>query len=263
MSKEVDDQEVTVEVVPQTVTEIVYLEDPVFETQNLQAINLIESYEIRNIDNDETNGCFQSTSSQVDVSLSVQEVIDKVVNKTKTDVEDYNSGIGEFICTLCNFKCRSLSSLHSHRLIHDKQFVKCHYNCIACGQQFDKAQSLSHHFRTAHSKYSCGMCNYKCEEEWDLAEHFKVHNDRKYSCNECDLTFKTAKALINHQKIHNNTFLYACNKCHASFATTSEVSAHLRTAHVRSKTKPGQIKEQVKVRPTKKGRRRMPCRVYL
>lgn len=151
--------------------------------------------------------------------------------------EEINSGIGEFICTLCNYKCRSLSSLSAHRLIHDDQFIRCHYNCVVCGLQFDKAQSLSHHFRTTHeiSKFVCNICNCVCSHEWALLQHLKIHEPKKFSCDSCNATYDSAVKLINHKKTHATTLLYACNKCDASFETTSEVSHHLRTMHERVK----------------------------
>lgn len=247
---ELEDQEVTVEVLPQTVTEIIYLQDSdlCYTTEEDSEIKSTESYEIGSVDFTrlgskslvlDASQSFVLLSSDTDViNGNALYLSDGELNQNYLEhTEEINSGIGEFICTLCNYKCRSLSSLSAHRLIHDDQFIRCHYNCVVCGLQFDKAQSLSHHFRTTHeiSKYVCNICNCACSHEWALLQHLKIHEPKKFSCDSCNAIYDSAVKLINHKKTHSTTLLYACNKCDASFETTSEVSHHLRTMHERVK----------------------------
>ncbi|GJQ79531.1 hypothetical protein Trydic_g16378 [Trypoxylus dichotomus] len=162
---EIEEQEVTVEVLPQTVTEIIYLQDSdlCYTTGEDSDIRTTESYEIGSVDLTklaskslvlDASQSFVLLSSGTDlINGNALYLSDGELNQNYLEhTEEINSGIGEFICTLCNYKCRSLSSLSAHRLIHDDQFIRCHYNCVVCGLQFDKAHTRSQY------DYSLGIC---------------------------------------------------------------------------------------------------------
>lgn len=107
------------------------------------------------------------------------------------------------------------------------------YVCNVCGEIFERAQVLSHHFKTKHQKPVpvCNICGCPCANEAALGSHYKKHEPKQFSCNACSAEYDNAVALNNHLKTHTTTLLYACNKCDAGFSSTSEISVHLRTVH--------------------------------
>lgn len=107
-----------------------------------------------------------------------------------------------------------------------------------CGLRFDKAQTLSHHFRTCHEppKLICNICGCPCAHDSALLAHYKKHEPKQFSCDVCNSGYDNAVDLNNHKKTHNTNLLYACNKCDAEFASTAAVSAHLRNVHAKPRS---------------------------
>lgn len=140
-----------------------------------------------------------------------------------------------FACSVCDFKCRSPSTLTAHGLLHKNMRAKDEYVCKVCGDQFERAQTLSHHFKVAHQrpKLICNICGCPCANEIALLAHYKKHEPKAFSCDDCNAEYDNAVSLNNHIKTHATTLLYACNKCDASFSSTGEVSMHLRTMHAK------------------------------
>lgn len=140
-----------------------------------------------------------------------------------------------FACNVCNFKCRSATTLTAHSLLHKNTNSKNEYVCKVCGDQFERAQTLSHHFKVAHQrpKLICNICGCPCANETALLTHYKKHEPKAFSCDVCNAEYDNAVSLNNHRKTHATTLLYACNKCDASFSSTAEVSIHLRAVHAK------------------------------
>lgn len=149
-----------------------------------------------------------------------------------------------FACSECEFKSHSPATLTTHSLLHKNKHTKDEYVCKVCGEQFERAQTLSHHFKTSHQrpKLICNICGCPCVNESALLAHYKKHEPKAFSCDVCNAEYDNAVSLNNHIKTHATTLLYACNKCDASFSSTSEVSIHLRYVHAkprdRIKTEP-------------------------
>lgn len=140
-----------------------------------------------------------------------------------------------FACSICDFKCRSPTTLTAHGLLHKNMHAKDEYVCKVCGDQFERAQTLSHHFKIAHQrpKLICNICGCPCANESALLAHYKKHEPKAFSCDVCNAEYDNAVSLNNHIKTHATTLLYACNKCDASFSSTAEVSMHLRAVHAK------------------------------
>lgn len=136
-----------------------------------------------------------------------------------------------YSCQFCNYRCISLDELGAHASICKRSKDK--YVCNVCGEIFERAQVLSHHFRQKHQKPAliCNICGCPCVSETALTCHYKKHEPKAFSCDVCDAEYDNAVALNNHLKTHTTTLLYACNKCGTGFSSTSEISVHLRTVH--------------------------------
>lgn len=253
IKEEPEELEVTVDVVPQTVAEIIYLRNDRDGTNDNSVSSSEEEsegmYQIGSVDPSSIENCSlmldHATQSVVLISSGFVNEDTLFLKPAEEECEENSmdsdlnnlSGLGEYICSLCNFKCRSLSSLQSHRLIHKSNFTKCQYNCNVCGKQFDKAQTLSHHFRVTHEfpKVTCNICGCVCVHEMALISHYKKHEPKQFSCDKCEAEYNNAKDLENHKKTHITNLLYACNKCGEGFSSTTEVSLHLRHVHAKPK----------------------------
>lgn len=143
-----------------------------------------------------------------------------------------------FECNECPYRCQTLNDLTEHSKIHKQ--ARNEHVCKVCGKNFDKAQSLSYHFKISHQAphLICNICDCPCVSGVALLTHYKKHEPKAFSCNVCNAEYDNAVSLTNHLKTHSTTLLFACSKCDASFSSTSEVSYHLRTVHAeRGKTK--------------------------
>lgn len=140
-----------------------------------------------------------------------------------------------FICNICNYKCHTSEELTSHVLMHNTSQTKSEYVCKVCGEQFERAQILSHHFKVTHQKPKliCNICGCPCANETALLAHYKKHEPKAFACDVCNAEYDNAVSLNNHIKTHATTLLYACNKCGAGFSRTSEISIHLRAVHAK------------------------------
>lgn len=136
-----------------------------------------------------------------------------------------------YSCHTCSYKCVSLDDLDCH--VNKCRRSKDKYVCNVCGEIFERAQVLSHHFKMKHQKPAliCNICGCPCVSETALTCHYKKHEPKAFSCDVCNAEYDNAVALNNHLKTHTTTLLYACNKCGTGFSSTSEISVHLRTVH--------------------------------
>lgn len=155
-----------------------------------------------------------------------------------------------YSCHICkSYKCMSLDDLDSHTNICKPSKDK--YVCNVCGEIFERAQVLSHHFKSKHQKPVpvCNICGCPCSNEAALSSHYRKHEPKAFCCDVCDAEYDNSVALNNHLKTHTTTLLYACNKCDAGFSSTSEISVHLRTVHSTSARRKNDLEnsEQVQV----------------
>ncbi|XP_043294454.1 PR domain zinc finger protein 5 isoform X3 [Cervus canadensis] len=166
----------------------------------------------------------------------------------------------KLICTVCNKKCSSASSLQEHRKIHEifdcqecmKKFISANqlkrhmithsekrpYNCEICNKSFKRLDQVGAH-KVIHSEdkpYKCKLCGKGFAHRNVYKNHKKTHSEeRPFQCEECKALFRTPFSLQRHLLIHNSERTFKCHHCDATFKRKDTLNVHVQVVHERHK----------------------------
>lgn len=119
----------------------------------------------------------------------------------------HHKKIPKFPCLLCDRKCFSKNSLHTHvKYVHANQFVQCTFE--GCGKSFQHEKYLKTHIRRNHTDMSvvCDVCSavYKYPDQLRLHKNV-VHLNYRYYCvyPGCNLEYRRKKNIIEHIEKHH------------------------------------------------------------
>ncbi|KAB0395196.1 hypothetical protein E2I00_018529 [Balaenoptera physalus] len=104
----------------------------------------------------------------------------------------------KLICSVCNKKCSSASSLQEHRKIHEI------FDCQECMKKFISANQLKRHMITHSEKrpYNCEICNKSFKRLDQVGAHKVIHSeDKPYKCKLCGKGFAHRNVYKNHKKV--------------------------------------------------------------
>ncbi|XP_021092099.1 PR domain zinc finger protein 5 isoform X3 [Heterocephalus glaber] len=166
----------------------------------------------------------------------------------------------KLICSVCNKKCSSASSLQEHRKIHEifdcqecmKKFISANqlkrhmithsekrpYNCEICNKSFKRLDQVGAH-KVIHSEdkpYKCKLCGKGFAHRNVYKNHKKTHSEeRPFQCDECKALFRTPFSLQRHLLIHNSERTFKCHHCDATFKRKDTLNVHIQVVHERHK----------------------------
>nr|XP_012601312.1 PR domain zinc finger protein 5 isoform X4 [Microcebus murinus] len=166
----------------------------------------------------------------------------------------------KLICSVCNKKCSSASSLQEHRKIHEifdcqecmKKFISANqlkrhmithsekrpYHCEICNKSFKRLDQVGAH-KVIHSEdkpYKCKLCGKGFAHRNVYKNHKKTHSeDRPFQCEECKALFRTPFSLQRHLLIHNSERTFKCHHCDATFKRKDTLNVHVQVVHERHK----------------------------
>ncbi|XP_066153473.1 zinc finger protein 723-like isoform X1 [Euwallacea fornicatus] len=135
----------------------------------------------------------------------------------------------QFICTLCNRKFDSDSSLKLHLKVHSNvtKFI-----CSYCKKPFKSPESLDLHKKNQCQirDYECQHCGRKFKKAHEKVKHERIHTGEKpYVCEICGKAFRISYCLTLHMRIHTGKRPHLCNICSKSFKSYSVFHHHLKT----------------------------------
>lgn len=166
----------------------------------------------------------------------------------------------KLICSVCNKKCSSASSLQEHRKTHEifdcqecrKKFISANqlkrhmithsekrpYNCEICNKSFKRLDQVGAH-KVIHSEdkpYKCKLCGKGFAHRNVYKNHKKTHSEeRPFQCEECKALFRTPFSLQRHLLIHNSERTFKCPHCDATFKRKDTLNVHVQVVHERHK----------------------------
>uniref|UniRef100_G1P685 Zinc finger protein n=1 Tax=Myotis lucifugus TaxID=59463 RepID=G1P685_MYOLU len=166
----------------------------------------------------------------------------------------------KLICSVCNKKCSSASSLQEHRKIHEifdcqecmKKFISANqlkrhmithsekrpYRCEICNKSFKRLDQVGAH-KVIHSEdkpYKCKRCGKGFAHRNVYKNHKKTHSEeRPFQCEECKALFRTPFSLHRHLLIHNSERTFKCHHCDATFKRKDTLNVHVQVVHERHK----------------------------
>ncbi|KAB0343701.1 hypothetical protein FD754_020627 [Muntiacus muntjak] len=138
----------------------------------------------------------------------------------------------KLICTVCNKKCSSASSLQEHRKIHEI------FDCQECMKKFISANQLKRHMITHSEKrpYNCEICNKSFKRLDQVGAHKVIHSeDKPYKCKLCGKGFAHRNVYKNHKKVKACERTFKCHHCDATFKRKDTLNVHVQVVHERHK----------------------------
>uniref|UniRef100_A0A8C8ZP37 Zinc finger protein n=1 Tax=Prolemur simus TaxID=1328070 RepID=A0A8C8ZP37_PROSS len=130
----------------------------------------------------------------------------------------------KLVCSVCNKRCSSASSLQEHRKIHEI------FDCQECMKKFISANQLKRHMITHSEKrpYHCEICNKSFKRLDQVGAHKVIHSeDKPYKCKLCGKGFAHRNVYKNHKKTHSEDRPFQCEECKALFRTPFSLQRHL------------------------------------
>jgi KRAB domain-containing zinc finger protein len=138
----------------------------------------------------------------------------KICGKEKLKVNEHL----KFQCDLCPHFCSLKGRLRNHMVVH--QELRPHV-CLECGEGFKEASGLKRHISRMR-EYSCVTCNFECNCQFTLLNHYKTH--QKFKCDQCSYVTSKKSYLKIHQTTHTKTF--SCETCDKNVTSKFQLESH-------------------------------------
>ncbi|CAL1675241.1 unnamed protein product [Lasius platythorax] len=153
-----------------------------------------------------------------------------------------HNAIGVYTCSVCAYKCKSMSELKIHRKKHTEEEIvdsikkKCNdkeiWRCNVCNKIFPKRTILINHERVHGDDklYGCDECDKKLASKSSLIYHKKsMHlRERSHMCHYCGNSFVSKEARLIHERIHTGERPYVCKVCNMRYRCSSNLSQHMK-----------------------------------
>ncbi|XP_011689493.1 PREDICTED: zinc finger protein 665-like [Wasmannia auropunctata] len=154
----------------------------------------------------------------------------------------HNNDNGGYTCSVCTYKCKSMSELKIHRKKHSEEEIvdsikkKCAdkevWRCNICNKIFAKRAFLLYHERVHGDDkfYECDECGKKLASKSSLMYHKKsMHlREKPHMCHYCGDSFVSREARLIHERIHTGERPYVCKVCNMRYRCSSNLSQHMK-----------------------------------
>lgn len=170
-----------------------------------------------------------------------------------------HANLRKYKCELCHAGFNNLSSLSSHRKIHQSTPIKCDICGITCSLKANFKRHYAIHMRSGDTKdkpYECEICQKRYFQNNSLLVHRRTHTgerpyqcylcgiqfinlskynyhlrrthskDRPFKCEHCTKSFHFNYQLTEHLKYHSDARMYECKTCGKTFKTTKILKQH-------------------------------------
>jgi len=153
---------------------------------------------------------------------------------------ELNTMQSKFYCTVqgCSIYSHFKKSIKTHILSHTENRP---HSCLEpfCHAAFVKEFNLTQHYKV-HNKeiykaHQCLECNKKFIRESSLRTHLTCHDKRRYKCKECGARYKTERDLARHIPTPHETNGFLCASCKKKFNSFGAKMIHARKKHKRTK----------------------------
>ncbi|KYM99791.1 PREDICTED: zinc finger protein 675-like [Cyphomyrmex costatus] len=149
---------------------------------------------------------------------------------------------GGYKCSVCAYKCKSMSELKIHRKKHTEEEIvdsikkKCIdkeiWRCNICNKIFSKRAILLNHERVHEDDkfYECEECGKKLASKNSLMYHKKSKHlrEKPHMCHYCGNSFVSKEARLIHERIHTGERPYICKVCNTQYRCSSNLSQHMK-----------------------------------
>ena len=128
---------------------------------------------------------------------------------------------GVFPCDLegCDYVGRTDFGLTNHKKKHVREDG---YDCLDCGESFNKTQMLVAHSVQHHGGIKCPHCEKRFSVRNGYNQHIKVvHLKERFPCNVCGKDFGCETGLTTHMNMHMGLKPYQCEMCDKTFPGTT------------------------------------------
>ncbi|XP_034192718.2 uncharacterized protein LOC117609992 [Osmia lignaria lignaria] len=160
-----------------------------------------------------------------------------------THLKRHNNGNGMYTCSVCTYRCKTMSELKLHRKKHTEQDIidsirkkcidKTIWQCKSCNRIFSTRTVLLNHERT-HKKekmnIECNVCGKKLSSKNSLIYHKRsMHStERPHMCHYCGGSFLSKEARLIHERIHTGERPYVCKVCNMEYKCSSNLNQHMK-----------------------------------
>ncbi|KAG5322086.1 ZN182 protein, partial [Acromyrmex heyeri] len=154
----------------------------------------------------------------------------------------HNNDNGGYRCSVCAYKCKSMSELKIHRKNHTEEEIvdsikkKCTdkdiWRCNICNKIFSKRAIMLNHERVHGDDkfYECDECDKKLASKSSLMYHKKSKHlrEKPHMCHYCGNSFVSREARLIHERIHTGERPYICKVCNTQYRCSSNLSQHMK-----------------------------------
>ncbi|XP_076637970.1 uncharacterized protein LOC143350063 isoform X1 [Colletes latitarsis] len=160
-----------------------------------------------------------------------------------THLKRHDNGDGIYTCSVCAYRCKSMSELKLHRKKHTEEDIiesirkKCTdktvWQCEVCSRIFSTRAVLLNHERIHKGEkmnVKCNICGKQLANKNSLIYHNKsIHSkERPHMCQYCGGAFVSKESRLIHERIHTGERPYICKICNMEYKCSSNLNQHMK-----------------------------------
>lgn len=109
--------------------------------------------------------------------------------------------------------------------------------CPICRKSFNKlAEHMKVHEDRRAWEHECPTCGIRLPTMWRLKKHFAWHDEKKFICSLCNSAFHEKRTLEIHYSVHTGEKAYKCEICSNEYKRLYALNVHRKKVHSVGKT---------------------------